>query len=159
MDGVRVSAAARVRVRPRRRLGDRGDGHVRLDPRLEGQRRPGRRRSPVLRVAGTSGSDAKPGPPPPEDRALSDPPRAAAVAARTRSGSSLVLKSYAGDQGGGDVQKLGAALAGGVTVVAICLALFAGVARADGVGPRTNVCDVQNLWGGFFFGTLPLDQG
>ena len=42
---------------------------------------------------------------------------------------------------------------------ALLLALGAGVASADPVGPRENVCDVTDLWGGFFAGTLPGNQG
>jgi hypothetical protein len=42
------------------------------------------------------------------------------------------------------------------TAATLLLALAAGTAGAD---PRANVCDVEALWGGFFAGSLPGNQG
>ena len=52
-----------------------------------------------------------------------------------------------------------AALAGAAVAALLFAFVATGVARADGVGPRMNVCNVENLWGGFFAGALPTDQG
>jgi hypothetical protein len=56
--------------------------------------------------------------------------------------------------------KLRAVALAAVAAATLLFALVAaGAARADGEGPRANVCDVEKIWGGPFAGTLPGNQG
>jgi hypothetical protein len=55
------------------------------------------------------------------------------------------------------MHRLKAVALAGVAAVTLVFALATvGVASAD---PRSDYCDVEDLWGGFFVGTLPGNQG